>query len=151
MPIEGKETAKSMDHEAGEGSHDSATAKGSKGLKGVSKSRYNPATHSMRKPAGSSGFANKTSTVRPLTSQEHRQAAGALHQAGQTQAAAHHISAAEAMESEAPQAGAGGASMQSGMYGNKVAGSRPQPMGAGGPPQRIGGAPKPAGIGPVGR
>lgn len=140
MPIEGKETAKSMDHESGEELAGSARTKPGSEKKpsfnaGKSKSRYNPATHTMR--GGSGGYANKESKVRSLSPQEHRQAAAALHSAGQTHAAAHHISAAEVMEQEAPQAGEGDASMVAGMYGKKT-GQSMKPAGPTGKP--MGGA-----------
>lgn len=115
MPIDGNESAKSMNHASGEGSQADRTGKDPKGegkpsFKGPSKSRYNAATHTMKKSSGSSGgYANKASTVRPLTAQEHRQAAQALHAQGQPHAASHHIAAAEAMEGDSAPVSAGGA------------------------------------------
>lgn len=142
MSFSGAEKVANADsHESGEGPK-SSDVKPGKGKApsfnaGKSKSRYNPATHSMR--GGSSGYAGKESKVRSLNPQEHRKAAAALHSAGLTHAAAHHISAAEAMEQEAPQVGAGTASMANGMYGNKT-GTKPKlagPMAQAGRPTNL--------------
>lgn len=103
------------------------------GAKGSDKGKYDTATQSFRKAAPAaksggkkSGFAGASSSVRPLTPQEHQQAADHLSAGGHHHAAAHHRSAAEQMQTEAPQAGAGEASMENGMYGNKVAGGKPK-------------------------
>lgn len=72
---------------------------------GGAKGSYDTATQSFRKPGkqppqpgAKSGFANASSTTRPLTGEEHEAAAGVLAQGGLHRAAAHHRAASDQLQ-----------------------------------------------------
>lgn len=72
---------------------------------GGAKGTYDTATQSFRKPGkqapqpgAKSGFANASSTTRPLNQEEHEAAAGVLAQGGLHRAAAHHRAASDQLQ-----------------------------------------------------